>query len=79
MKKGLNSKVEHCPVCGKLKNKSRPCKYCGDTRCGEYGPSELETLEALKKHISFGFGVFSILITEYDPDFEKVKHLIEKR
>lgn len=25
----LNSKVEHCPVCGKIRNKSKPCKHCG--------------------------------------------------
>jgi len=40
--------------------------------------NDIETLELLKKHIRFGNGVFTITIDEYDPDFEKVKKLIEK-
>jgi len=31
MAKQLSNKVERCPECGKLKSKTKPCKYCG---CG---------------------------------------------
>ena len=30
-KKQLSNKVEHCPECGVLKSKSKPCKRCGYT------------------------------------------------
>ena len=38
MAKQLSSKVEHCPECGVLKSKTKPCKRCG------YGLPEQETV-----------------------------------
>jgi len=33
MAKQLSNKVERCPECGKLKSKTKPCKYCGFDAC----------------------------------------------
>lgn len=64
LKKQLNAKVEHCPNCGKLKNKFRPCKSCG---FGESGSSSIINEDA------------NLNITEALRQFEDLKEGIEWR
>jgi hypothetical protein len=42
MAKKLSDKVIHCPECGVLKSKSKPCKRCG------YGGEQKEEVKSIR-------------------------------
>jgi ribosomal protein L37E len=56
MARQLNNKVTHCPRCGILKNKLKPCKKCGY--------SEVAIIEPKSKKLTYK--IADVDISKYD-------------